>query len=435
MMDAAKTAVRGEVGRRLQDQLLVDILNHAPDAIGIVEVVSAAPFKMIFLYVNDAFETVYLAKKEEAVGADVETFMSKRSLPRDTEKTLAMLAAGEPFGNTRPYMHGDGTTMWLEVNFRPIVMSDQPVRWIFIARDITAKKMLQDRAAQLSIAVEEGSDLVTVAVADESAQTYRLVYVNEAFTRTTGYLPEEILGGSFLKIVPPGTPTERYTEIRAKLLAGQPVRDEVQFVHKNGTTGTFVINSKPIADPITGKYTSLVTIYRDVTEERLHEAQLQYEAEHDTLTGLHNRRYFERMLGDSIALRQTHEPQHALIFLDLDGFKEVNDRLGHEAGDEVLKAAASAFRHCVGGSDVLVRWGGDEFAALLFHCHIESAERLAQSMLEELRLSPDRRWVTASIGVTPVLPGELARESIRRADRAVYAAKNQGGDRVAVLNA
>ncbi len=431
-MDAAKTVVRGEVGRRLQDQLLVDILNHAPDAIAIVEVVSGE--KMIFLYVNEAFEALYLTTKEDAIFADVLNFMSERTLPRDVERTLALLAECKPFSSTRPYARSDGKTVWLETNFRPIVVENQPVRWISISRDITAKKLLNERAAQLSIAVEEGTDVVTIAAADEETGVWRFVYVNEAFTRTTGYLPEEIIGRTFMSIMPQGTSAERFREVRAKLFAGRSVREEVKFAHKNGTIGTFVINTKPIADEITGKYSSIVTIYRDVTEQRLHEAQLQYEAEHDPLTGLHNRRYFERMLGDSVAMQRPDTPQHALIFLDLDGFKEVNDRLGHEAGDEVLKAAASSFGRCVTGNDVLVRWGGDEFAALLFHCDIDSAERAASCMLSELHRAPEHRWVTASIGVAPVMPGERAADSIRRADRAAYAAKKAGGDRVVVLS-
>jgi diguanylate cyclase (GGDEF)-like protein len=203
-------------------------------------------------------------------------------------------------------------------------------------------------------------------------------------------------------------------------------------MHKNGRIGTFVCDVKPIADPLTGKFTSIVTIFRDITEQRLREARLQFEAEHDVVTGLHNRRFFERMLTDSIAMEQPASPQHSLIFMDLDGFKQVNDRLGHDAGDDVLRAAAAAFEGCVGGNDVLVRWGGDEFAVLLFHCHVSSAERVAESMQAALRRNPARLGVTASIGVAPVLPGEKPSASIRRADAATYDAKKAGGDRVAV---
>ena len=429
-METVRPTRRGETGRRLQDELLVDILDHAPDAVSVTEVSSAARGKYTFLYVNRAFEELYLAKKEEVVGSDVVEFMSERALQRDLDKTLALMGEGRAFTNTRPYTRADGNTVWLEVNFRPIVMANQPVRWIFIARDVTTKKMLQDRATQLSIAVEEGNDMVSIGVADEAAGAFRFVYVNEAFTRTTGYTPEEIIGRTFMSMMPPGTPSEHFAQIRTKLFAGEPVRDEIQFQKKNGGIGIFIVNSKPLADPITGKYSSIVNIYRDVTEERLHEAQLLYEAEHDPLTGLHNRRYFERMLADSVAMQPPSGPQHALIFLDLDGFKEVNDRLGHEAGDEVLKIAARAFRHCVVGNDVLVRWGGDEFAVLLFHCTLESAKRVARCMLEEFERRPGRQWVTLSAGVAPVSPGEPPSESVKRADRAAYAAKAQGGGRI-----
>lgn len=431
-MDTAKPALRGDAGRRLQDELLIDILDHAPDAIAIMEVVSAARHQYTFLYVNEAFEALYLCSKPEVVGADVVQFMSRGALAKDVEKTCAMLAEGKPFANTRLDARSGGRSIWLEVNFRPFIMEHQPLRWIFVVRDITAKKLLQDRATQLSIAVEEGNDLVAISVADETINAWRFTYVNEAFTRTTGYRPEEILGRTFASMMPLGRSPEDFAQIRGRLFLGEPVRDEVRFVHKNGRIGTFAVSSKPIADPVTGKFGSIVTIFRDVTEERAHEAQLQYEAEHDPLTGLHNRRYFERMLNDSIAMQRPEKPQHALVFLDLDRFKEVNDRLGHEAGDEVLKAAAAAFRRCIAGNDVLVRWGGDEFAAVLFHCHIASAQRTAQCMLEELLKTPAGYRVTASVGVAPVLPGEPAAESIKRVDGAAYSAKSGGGNRVVV---
>lgn len=434
-----KPALRGDVGgRRLQDELLVDILDHAPDAIGIVELVSAPRNKYVFLYVNAAFEPLYTANKREVIGADVSEFFTTRAVPGDLQKTLWLMAEGKPFTNTRTFTRADGSTVWLEVSYRPILAEDQPVRWIFIARDVTAKKLLQDRATQLSIAVEEGNDLVAISVADFDAgvgnRIWRFAYVNEAFTRTTGYRPDEIIGKSFVEIMPPGTRADAFAEIRNRLFGGEAVREEIKFVHKDGRIGIFVANIKPIADPITQQFNSIVTIFRDVTEERLYEARLQYEAEHDPLTGLHNRRYFERMLRDSVSMQQPATAQHALIFLDLDGFKEVNDRLGHEAGDEVLKAAASAFGYCITATDVLVRWGGDEFAALLFHCPIQSAERVAHRMLDELRRTPGRRWVTASVGVAAALPDEPPAVSIKRADRGAYAAKNAGGDRVVVLS-
>ncbi|HET7814298.1 MAG TPA: diguanylate cyclase [Candidatus Baltobacteraceae bacterium] len=431
-MEAYKTPLRGEAGRRLQDELLIDILNHAPDAVAIMDVVSARLNKYVFLYVNSAFESLYLCARADVVGRDVNEFMASRSLAKDAEKTDAMLSEGAPFMMTRAYPRSDGSTLWLEVHFRPIAMENQPLRWIFSARDITSKKLLQDRAMQLSIAVEEGNDLVAISVADHEEGAWVFEYVNEAFTRATGYRPEEIVGETFASIVPPGVATERFTAIRSKLFAGQPVRDEVRFMHKNGRIGTFVCDVKPIADPITGQFTSIVTVFRDITEQRLREARLQFEAEHDVVTGLHNRRYFERMLTDSIAMEQPAAPQHSLIFMDLDGFKQVNDRLGHDTGDEVLRAAAAAFERCVGGNDVLVRWGGDEFAALLFHCHVSSAVRVAESMQAEFQHDPARRWVTASIGVVPVLPGEKPSASIRRADAATYDAKKAGGNRVAV---
>lgn len=434
-MESPKSAAftHARAGRRLQDELLLDILDHAPDAIAIMEFPSPARSEPFFNYINRAFELMYLCRREETVGLNVTEFMAARSFPQDVQHTLKLLAEGKPFTTSRVFDRSDGRTVWLEVNFRPIAMENQPVRWIFVARDMTVKKTLEDRAIQLGTAVEEGNDLVTISVADERIYGWRFAYVNEAFTRTTGYRPDDIIGRTFVSIIPDGTPAAQFTAIRDDLFAGKSVRDEIRFVNKDGLIGTYIASMKPIADPVTGKFTSIVSILRDVTEERRQEERLQYEAEHDALTGLHNRRYLERMLHDSVAIRVPDSPEHALIFIDLDGFKDVNDTLGHAAGDEVLRLAARAFNKCLSGTDLMVRYGGDEFAAVLFHCRIENAERIAQTMIECWRAARSPWTVTASIGVAAVSPGESPEAAVKRADEACYRAKALGGDRVVAV--
>jgi len=217
--------------------------------------------------------------------------------------------------------------------------------------------------------------------------------------------------------------------MRVALYAGQQVRTEVDYRRKDGRHGIFEVYVQPIQESATRQYTSIVCVFRDITDARQREARLLYEAEHDLLTELYNRRYFERALETAISMTRT-APAHALLFADLDGFKEVNDRLGHEIGDEVLRAAARAFDSAVFRTDVLARWGGDEFSALLYHCSLENGIRTAEEMAAAFNASPDRHGTTVSIGIVAIRPNESVADLIRRADRMCYRAKAAGRNRV-----
>ena len=151
----------------------------------------------------------------------------------------------------------------------------------------------------------------------------------------------------------------------------------------------------------------------------------------DPLTGLRNRRAFEE--GLTIAYEQAHP--FSVVFIDLDGFKGVNDRLGHEAGDKALQHAAGAFLRAVRAVDTAARLGGDEFALLLPSADAASAERIAGRALEELRTvthdHPEWKGLSASFGLATRQQASSAAALLERADKAMYRAKRAGGDRIA----
>ncbi len=298
---------------------------------------------------------------------------------------------------------------------------------MFITRDATREKRAHERMVQLTTAVEHGYDPVAISTA--SNRTWLFGYVNDAFTRTTGYLQDEVLGQPWNAILGEDRDAPRLETIRAALYAGQPVRTELSYRRKDGRHGMFEVHLQPIEEHSSGEFTSVVSVFRDITDARQREAKLLYEAEHDLLTELFNRRYFERALETGISMTRT-VPMHALLFADLDGFKEVNDRLGHEIGDEVLRAAARAFDSAVFRTDVLARWGGDEFAALLYHCSLENAIRTAEDMAAAFSAAPNRYGTTVSIGIIVIQANESVADLIRRADRMCYKAKAAGRNRV-----
>jgi len=188
-----------------------------------------------------------------------------------------------------------------------------------------------------------------------------------------------------------------------------------------------------------GNLVGWVVVFHDVSQIEQMTQQLSWQASHDALTGLINRREFERRLGDMVGSARGDSRHHALLYLDLDNFKTVNDTCGHAAGDELLRQLATVMQSRMRGSDTLARLGGDEFGVLLASCPLEQAVRVANGMREAVR---EFRFIwedkTFSVGVSAGLVGIDGQETLDRvlaaADRICYEAKTKGRDRVQVYH-
>jgi diguanylate cyclase (GGDEF)-like protein/PAS domain S-box-containing protein len=190
-----------------------------------------------------------------------------------------------------------------------------------------------------------------------------------------------------------------------------------------------------------GTIAGAVLVFRDVTEMRTLARELAYQASHDALTGLLNRREFERRLQQLLDGARRHDQTHALGYIDLDLFKVINDTCGHVAGDELLRQLGLALRARLRKSDVLARLGGDEFGVLLANCPLDRAEHVVAGLQEAIHefhfVWEDKSFdVAASIGLAPITAasGSLS-DLLRTADLACYAAKDAGRNRVHVARA
>ncbi len=186
-----------------------------------------------------------------------------------------------------------------------------------------------------------------------------------------------------------------------------------------------------------GSLVGWVVVFHDVSQIQEMAQQLTWQASHDALTGLFNRREFERRLTGLIEAARTDNKQHALLYMDLDNFKTVNDTCGHAAGDELLLQLTTVMQARMRGSDTLARLGGDEFGVLLESCPLDQAVRIANGLREAVR---DFRFIwqdkTFGIGVSAGLVVIDGAESVSRvlasADATCYDAKSKGRDRVQV---
>jgi diguanylate cyclase (GGDEF)-like protein/PAS domain S-box-containing protein len=268
--------------------------------------------------------------------------------------------------------------------------------------------------------LEASSDAILISRADDG----RIAEVSRSLAELTGYAKEELLGRTTveLRLVRPVDRQRVIAELRA---SGTGSGYETRLRTKQGTWRWIEFSSQIVP---AGGQEYVLTIARDVTERKGLEAELAALAEEDPLTGLANRRRFERELDHRCTYAARYGFGGCLLLLDLDGFKPVNDALGHAAGDAVLVAVAEVLRERLRKSDVLARLGGDEFAVVL----TRAGETEARAIVTELTWAIGERSravvdgavdVQVSIGTASILPGVQAAALMREADRRMYEEK------------
>jgi diguanylate cyclase (GGDEF)-like protein/PAS domain S-box-containing protein len=268
----------------------------------------------------------------------------------------------------------------------------------------------------------------------------RISFANPAATIMLGWRAEDLTGKTMHDVAHGADPVEAghpesHCPIHLSLTDGEPrTIDADSFRRRNGTTFPVQCMSTPIIDQ--GQLLGAVVTFNDITERKRFETQLQYLADHDALTGLFNRQRFEEELTRQLAHSAHYGGGGALLILDLDNFKYVNDAFGHHAGDELIRSVAGLVSRRLRSADVVSRLGGDEFGILLGGVDASEARSVATSLLDVIRshtstVGDQGLRITASIGVTFLDRPELSAEQLLiEADTAMYEAKDAGRDRV-----
>ncbi|MDE2136702.1 MAG: PAS domain S-box protein [Gammaproteobacteria bacterium] len=310
--------------------------------------------------------------------------------------------------------------------------------------DITARK----RAEQAVLAEKERAQVTLQSIGDAVIATDaegRIEYLNPVAENLTAWSLAEARGqplGAVLKLV-----DELTREPIANSLAGalgrgtgSTVSDHTVLITRAGNEVAIQESAAPISDR-SGRVIGAVVVFHDVTRERRLKRALAYQASHDALTGLINRREFDNRLHAALLSAQRGEGAYALLYIDLDQFKVVNDTCGHQAGDRLLRDVTGLLQTRVRTTDTIARLGGDEFGVLLEGCTVEQATRIAEGIRQSIR---DFRFVWASstlsvgasIGIVQIrAETENVTSVMSAADIACYAAKDAGRNRIHVYEA
>ena len=307
-----------------------------------------------------------------------------------------------------------------------------------ISQDVTEQRAAERarRAAEQRFEVAFDRAPNGMFLADHEGRFLRL---NDALEELTGYSRDELIEQGPLGVVHPDD-VAQVIEAMAAMGDGD-IRLEHRLCHRDGHDVWVSVSATLVRDEH-GEPLHVLGQMQDVTERREYEARLRHLADHDPLTGLLNRRGFERALEAHIARTRRYGAAGALLVIDLDGFKYVNDTLGHHAGDQLIIACASALRERLRETDVLARLGGDEFAVLLPVESATEAATVATALVEVVRQrargfgGQQAGNVTASIGVAAVEAATVSGgELMVSADLAMYEAKEAGRNQFAVYQA
>jgi diguanylate cyclase (GGDEF)-like protein/PAS domain S-box-containing protein len=417
------------------------IFEKSPLGIAIIDSITGA-----IENANPQFGVITGRSAHELMTIDWMKMTHPDDLQADLDNMALMLEKKIPsFNMTKRYIKPNGKVIWIDMTVAPIDHEDGHPRHICIIDDITDKRRSQEHLHLLETSIDHLNDVVLITEAEPFDEpSPKILFVNQAFERMTGYKREEVIGKTPRILQGPRTQKSELARIRAALRKWEPVRVELLNYKKNGQPFWMELDITPIANS-TGWYTHWVAIERDITERKKSEKKIKRLAFYDTLTGLANRQLLLDRLNHQIHSCKRTNKHSAIFFLDLDNFKNLNDTLGHDIGDLLLKQVAKTLRKSVRATDTVSRFGGDEFVIMLTELSedFEVASTQARTVAEKIVLAfntpfnlHDNQYQTSpSIGVSIFKELHLDAEHVLKdADLAMYQAKAAGKNTFRLFN-
>jgi diguanylate cyclase (GGDEF)-like protein/PAS domain S-box-containing protein len=394
-----------------------------------------------YTYTNPKVKNLLGYEPEDVIGKTPFDFMPKHEADRVASFFKEIVESHQSFsGLENINLHKDGREIVLETNGAPIVDAEgNCVGYRGIDRDITERKRSEEALRTSQLQLLEAMDLAHIVYweFDLVAQVY---VFNDPFYALYGTTAEQE-GGYLMsredyakRFIHPDDIT-LYHQFRrenaSKPDTALPADLEHRIIRRDGEVRHILIRGRTVKDD-SGRIVRKYGANQDITERKLAREKIQYLATHDVLTGLLNRSMFSQLLNHSIQTAQRYQRQFALVFLDLDRFKIINDTLGHDAGDLLLQAIAGRLKGPLRAADIVARLGGDEFGILIEEISNSNqvatvARKILTNVIKPITLMGQECRVTASIGIC-MYPkdAEDERSLMKSADMAMYLAKEEG---------
>lgn len=417
-------------------QQLRDIIDFLPDATFVID-----NDKKVVIW-NRAIEKMSGVAKEDMIGKGdheytIPFYGERRTqlldlLDMDDEELAAKYTQVQRTGEILdaetfcPALHGgEGAYVW--ATGVPLYdATGQRIGAIESIRDITERKKSEDFQRKLIHGIENSASAVLITDLQGTIE-----YVNKKFTQLSGYSPDEAIGKNPRILKSDVTPREVFDNLWRTILSGQEWRGELLNRRRNGEVYWSISSISPLHNE-KGEITHFIANVEDINERKNAEATIERLAYFDPLTDLPNRRMLQDRLELALKRSRRQAAGAALLYLDLDSFKHINDSLGHPAGDKLLREMASRFTKTLRDDDVVCRLGGDEFAVVLHDIRhdqdvVPIAQKLLDAAAEPLQLEGREVVVTSSVGIA-LFPkdGDDGKTLEKHADIALYHAKEEG---------
>ena len=418
---------------RQSEEQFRGLIQNASDMIGIID------SDMAIVYESPAIEVSLGYKPEDLVGKSAEVVLHPEEIEGIRQFVAELM---EHPGQHLPLLfrcrHIDGSWRWLEATVTNLLHVPGIAGFVINARDVTDRRRVEQAIRESEERFRSAFDDASVAMAILSLDDV-ILRVNDALCELSGYQEHELVGRRGIEMSHPeeyGLDVLRMTQVlRGEVKSFQMER---RYVHRDGSTIWGLVNISAALDA-DGYPVHLLAQIQNITERKELEQNLQHQAFHDALTGLPNRAMLLERLGVALDVRDTDSGTLALLFLDLDNFKVVNDSLGHVAGDDLLMEVARRLTRGVARGDIVARLGGDEFAVLVSNLPgseeaVTVARRLVESFEPPFVVQGRQIKTSTSIGIVTAGTEDTPDDLLRKADVAMYRAKTRGRNRIELFD-